>query len=447
MSQSPPHKEQQHWSIPLLHLLNNITQPPGAHVMTSRLEPPPFPHPIIVVQGVGTFGFPLMQCAVATVKAAATTKALLGLGNETLWDDTVRNAWQIEATKVTFGGGKIWDDFLNQVVNQACFALGISNEDVQAKGIHANLDKMLLYETNGHFPPHRNTEKEDGMFGTMIVQLPSAYTGGDITVKHGDRTKNISLFEESDSAFHVVAFFADCEHQLHPVTSGVRLCLVFNFITSPNNETPNNAISEKTEAALISIAEKWKAYNDSTVRLGYQLGHHYTPNNFDFSNLKGKDDFVVKQLLCAKAPDGRLLFEVTLLLMERSITKLLADVDYGGDLKEDTVEEDVVLARLVLDSNGDPVQDTEEWEMYKRNNGWMTQNKEEDDESEDDDEEDDECYKDNYGNEIRSEHKMFHGVEPEREDPNFTANGYKVEAEIYVYYAAAVVISLAPDKP
>jgi hypothetical protein len=432
--------QEEHWSVQLLNLLNNNTQPPGSFAMTSRLEPPPSPHPIISVQGVGTIGFPLMKCAVETAKAAAT-KAPFGMGSETLLDDTIRDAWQIEASKVTFGGGSIWDDFLNKVVIQACFGLGISNEDVEAKGIHATLYKMLLYETGGHFAPHRDTEKEVGMFGTLIVQLPSAYTGGDITVKHGDQTKTISLCQDSDSTYHAAAFFADCEHQLHPVTSGVRLCLVFNLVALPNKEAPNNALSAKTEAALNSFAEKWKADKASVARLGYQLGHHYTPNSLNFSNLKGKDDFIVKQLLCAKALDGRLLFEVTLLLMERSIKKLRTNVYVRAEIKEDKIS-----ARLVLDSNGNIVKDTEKWEMYKRNDGWMTHETDEDDEEGDDDR-DDEGYEDGYGNDVRREHEMFLDAEPEHEEPLLMATGNAAAEEMFWYYAAAVVISPTPAKP
>ena len=33
------------------------------------------------------------------------------------------------------------------------------------------LYKLLLYKTGGHFKAHRDTEKAEGMFGTLIVQL------------------------------------------------------------------------------------------------------------------------------------------------------------------------------------------------------------------------------------------------------------------------------------
>jgi 2OG-Fe(II) oxygenase superfamily len=440
-------QEEKHWSVQLLNLLDSNQQLHGSFATTSCLEPPPFPHPMISVEGVGTIGFPLMKCAVEPIKAAAT-KAPFGLGNETLWDDTVRDAWQIEATKVTFGGGNIWDNFLNKIVIQACFGLGISNEDVEAKGIHATLYKMLLYETDGHFAPHRDTEKEDGMFGTLIVQLPSAYTGGDITVKHGDQTKNISLFQESDSSYHAVAFFADCEHQLHPVTSGARLCLVFNLVSLPNETVPEITLNGKTEAALNSVVEKWKAGKHSSVPLGYQLGHHYTPNSFRFSNLKGKDDFILNQLLCAKGLDGRRLFEVKLVLMEREIRKFFDGADTY------TIEDDDIYARLVIDSDGRTVDDRKDWIfLHKCDNGWMTpwdieieedvecDNDDEEEEEEDDDKVEEE---DKYGHVITSYDKMFRGVTPEHDAAAYVGNEYT--DEFYRYYAAAIQFSLAPDK-
>ena len=35
--------------------------------------------------------------------------------------------------------------------------------------------------------PHRDTEKTDEMFGTLIVQLPSEYEGGQLRVKHAKK--------------------------------------------------------------------------------------------------------------------------------------------------------------------------------------------------------------------------------------------------------------------
>lgn len=73
----------------------------------------------------------------------------------------------------------------------------------------ANLYKLRLYEEGGHFKKHRDTEKEPGMFGTLVIQLPSFYQGGELIVEHGGASKNFCFAEESLDGFFATAFFAD----------------------------------------------------------------------------------------------------------------------------------------------------------------------------------------------------------------------------------------------
>jgi len=51
--------------------------------------------------------------------------------------------------------------------------------------VKASLFKLLVYEKDGHFKPHRDSEKEQNMFGTLVVQLPSQYSGGKVKVSLG----------------------------------------------------------------------------------------------------------------------------------------------------------------------------------------------------------------------------------------------------------------------
>jgi hypothetical protein len=54
--------------------------------------------------------------------------------------------------------------------------------------LEARLYKLLLYEQGGHFAAHQDTEKEKGMIGTLVVQLPccEGHTGGSLAVRHND---------------------------------------------------------------------------------------------------------------------------------------------------------------------------------------------------------------------------------------------------------------------
>jgi hypothetical protein len=215
------------------------------------------------------------------------------------------------------------------------------------KALCAN--KLLLYETGGHFLADRDTEKE----------LPSTFTGGDISFAHEGTKKTFELAEGSGSQFKYIAFYADCEHQLHPVTSGVRLCLVFNLVATSSKDTPNpsHSVNVSTELKLRSIVEAWRAEENGLKRFGYHMEHKYTPSSFGTAFLKGRDEIVFQTLMNAKNAAGTALFDVNLVLMER----------YVEQYNEDD-EKDIIRPSKVIDSHGSEIDGTG-WDMssYRQN--------------------------------------------------------------------------------
>ncbi|KAF1778388.1 hypothetical protein GQ600_10321 [Phytophthora cactorum] len=103
--------------------------------------------------------------------------------------------------------------------------------------------KMLLYGEGGHFVKHQDTEKEDGMVATLVVQLPSLHEGGDLAVYGGGK--------------------ADAEHALEKVTKGYRLVLVYSLCLPP---TMRHLII----GALIS------SMSDDDESFALLLAHEYT---------------------------------------------------------------------------------------------------------------------------------------------------------------------------
>jgi predicted 2-oxoglutarate/Fe(II)-dependent dioxygenase YbiX len=53
-----------------------------------------------------------------------------------------------------------------------------------------------LYEKGGFFKPHRDTEKEDKMFATLIIQLPTEYEGGQLIVNHNGLNKKTAILKK-----------------------------------------------------------------------------------------------------------------------------------------------------------------------------------------------------------------------------------------------------------
>ena len=124
--------------------------------------------------------------------------------------------------------------------------------------VKAELYKLLLYEEGGHFKPHRDSEKEDGMFATLIVQLPSIFAGNDLIVNHNCKSK-IVKFDRNESRYEMVyaAHYADCQHEVTPLTSGYRLALVYNLTwTVPNKPPPSMQNSERMIKTLSALLQK-----------------------------------------------------------------------------------------------------------------------------------------------------------------------------------------------
>ena len=65
------------------------------------------------------------------------------------------------------------------------------------------------------------------MFATLVVELTASDGGGDLVISHAGKT--VTLKSEKHSGQHIVAFFADCTHEVTPVLSGCRVVLVYNL--------------------------------------------------------------------------------------------------------------------------------------------------------------------------------------------------------------------------
>ena len=59
--------------------------------------------------------------------------------------------------------------------------------------VEARLYKMVLYEEGGFFKAHKDTEKEPGMFATLVVQLPAKHDEGKLVVRHRGKEEDFDF--------------------------------------------------------------------------------------------------------------------------------------------------------------------------------------------------------------------------------------------------------------
>lgn len=277
---------------PLLAALDRVTGT-GVFCATSSET---FFMPELIVEGVGELAFPLCAAQVSEL-ARAGEPAPYGKGLSTVRDDRVRKCRQIDAAKLSLRAPE-WQRYLQRTVDKAAADLGVDGK------VSAELYKLLIYQEGGHFLPHRDTEKLAAMFGTLIIALPSAHQGGRLLVRHGGEEVAVD-FSQRDGLrrFQSAALFADCEHEVEKVTSGVRCCLVYNLVLTQGNPAAlNRSLTEQANILLPALkAMPWPAPVSPAVVL---LDHQYTEANFSLRNLKGDDAARARALLAAADAAG-----------------------------------------------------------------------------------------------------------------------------------------------
>ena len=272
------------------------------------------PLPRLTVDGVGPVALPLLAVQAEQLIAVAE-RAPYGLGEQTLVDPQVRRTWQISPNQIQIEG-KNWAAALDAMVRRAATGLGVTG------AVAAELYKLLVYDEGSFFVSHRDTEKAPGMFATLIIALPSVHDGGELLVRHKDREVRLALRADDPSESAFAAFYADCLHEVLPVTSGCRLTLVYNLLRKGRGKPPQPPSYEAEQARLVALLRRWsegkQAPEDSAPeKLVYPLEHAYTPAELSFAALKGADA-ARAAVLTAAAQEAGCDLHVALLTIEES---------------------------------------------------------------------------------------------------------------------------------
>ena len=230
--------------------------------------------PSLAIEGVGPVALPLLPEQAERIVGVAEA-APYGRGEETVVDPAVRRCWQIGPDRVRLGG-RHWARTLDRIVTPAAEGLGVSDP------VTAEFHKLLLYAPGSFFVGHRDTEKTPGMFATLVVVLPSVFEGSELLVRPRGREARLPLRcdEPAEAAF--AAFYADCVHEVLPVTEGRRLTLTYNLVRAGKGRLPKPPDYEEQQAGIAALLRGWRdggtqPDGDAPEKLAYPLGHAYTP--------------------------------------------------------------------------------------------------------------------------------------------------------------------------
>jgi hypothetical protein len=300
------------------------------------------PMPRVEIDGVGVIAFPILASQVGDIIKHAE-RAPYGRGCETILDTSVRKAWQLAPAKVRIGG-KPWERSFQQILSAVTDGLGCTGMEVSAE-----FYKLLIYEEGGFFSRHRDTEKTAGMLGTLTVVLPSVHCGGELVIRHARREVTVDLSNEETSELTFAAFYADCEHEIKPITQGSRVCLIYNLLqrrTGEENKPITAPLYDSEADRAGAILEQTLKKSDAPAKLAWLLEHQYSSVGLSFSGLKGRDAALAKVLRLAARQAECALHLGIVRIEESGAAEPCFDMDYGRARgrggyydRDDTVED------------------------------------------------------------------------------------------------------------
>ena len=297
--------------------------------------------PRVVVEGVGELSFPVPPVQVEAL-ADAAERAPYGKGTRTLVDPSVRDCWQIDARDVSLSG-RAWPGSLAKIMELAAEGLGLP-----AERLGAELYKLLVYRRGGFFAEHRDTEKVPGMVATLSLSLPAAGAGGEIVVRHGDDETTYDMTTDEPSELAFAAFYADCPHEVLPVTEGHRVSLVFNLFLGSAGRGPGAPDYSNLLAPVAECLAEWRAESveqdseeqDSEEtgdkdanKIVWLLEHEYSEDGLSFATLKNTDAAVAGVLQEAAARAGCEFLAAVLRIHEYGTPDF--HMDYWDNVEED----------------------------------------------------------------------------------------------------------------
>ena len=149
--------------------------------------------------------------------------ASFGLGDQQVTDRSYRDALKLDPDNFTTSF---------QVSNTPILLETTMTMVPDVHCIRAELYKLNIYSTGSFFKAHVDTPRSDQMFGSLVVCLPTEFSGGELVTRHHGREVKFDWSSSPDSPRKTVSwatFFSDVEHKVLPVTQGHRITLTYNL--------------------------------------------------------------------------------------------------------------------------------------------------------------------------------------------------------------------------
>ena len=198
------------------------------------------------INGVGNIALPISDHHGEEIKKRA-------INNE---EHTSRGVYEIGADKIKIQNPQ-WGKSLGELLRTVAFKLGVNPRHLSA------LAKTLTLMEQGGYIGRKwdDDEEDDNVVGSLIIQLPSKFTGGELTIYNSSEDGNEESFkftlgagEKAAYSCHFACHFSDCEYEMAKLHSGSRLLLRYRLLYKEVDPMPTaGLIREKTSLITWSL--------------------------------------------------------------------------------------------------------------------------------------------------------------------------------------------------
>ncbi|TFK65117.1 hypothetical protein BDN72DRAFT_845886 [Pluteus cervinus] len=305
------------------------------------------PNPWLSISSLGLVGLPFSE---------RDAKNLVASFNQgpSIHYMRVNNTWKVDSSALSLQNPE-WNRYLNNVILK--FITDQLDVNQASKPPRLELDKLLVCEVGSNFVSDQGpgVGKPPGTYATVVISLPSTYTGGAIRVLQGGQSKVLDV--SSKPFFLGVSFwFTDSQHTVEPVQSGYRLALTYHLIhTSAVVPIPTPPIVSDALDQVGDVLRKWEqgSYTAHSGVLASLLPHHKSPFFLHNQGLKGLDDSDIRNLRRLQSVAEDLGYQIYMGDLECKVVGYTSDYGGSDDPSVDADEDDVFMQITgLVDLNG-----------------------------------------------------------------------------------------------
>ncbi len=201
------------------------------------------------ISGVGNVPLPISDDHAGKIKS--------GITNAKNGGKRINSLYEIGADKIKIDNPQ-WDDSIGELLTTVGYKLGVNPSYLSARP-----KKLMYMEQGGCINRRSDDEEDDHVLGSLIIQLPSKFTGGELTIFNSameedkdDESFKFALGAGKGATYscHFACHFSDCEYELDEVESGSRLLLFYSLRYKEVDALPTaGLIKEKTSHLTCSL--------------------------------------------------------------------------------------------------------------------------------------------------------------------------------------------------